>query len=52
MRGDVDFGSKNSNGWFPNYKMYRFQDRPELWPKVNTSRIVVAYASNPLTNGN
>lgn len=54
-RGDIDFGAKNSNGWYPDYKTYTFQDRAEeLWPKcdVNGRRIVVAYASNPLTNGN
>jgi alkaline phosphatase len=54
LRGDVDFGTKSPNGWFPNYKTYTFQGRSELWPRVDTGgrRIVVAYASNPLTNGN
>lgn len=54
QRGDVDFGTTSANGWYPNYKTYTFQGRPELWPKVDTAgrRIVVAYASNPLTNGN
>ncbi|MGM5630704.1 alkaline phosphatase [Apibacter raozihei] len=54
-RGDVDFGTNNPNGWYPNYSTYVFQDRSEeLWPTVenNGRRIVVAYASNPLTNGN
>jgi len=53
-RGDIDFGTTSPNGWFPNYTKYSFQGRPELWPRVDTSgrRIVVAYASNPLTNGN
>lgn len=53
-RGDIDFGAKSPNGWFPNYSQYKFQGRPELWPRVSASgrRIVVAYASNPLTNGN
>ena len=53
-RGDIDFGATNPNGWYPNYTTYTFQGRPELWPKVDTNgrRIVVAYASNPLTNGN
>ena len=53
-RGDVDFGTTSPNGWFPNYTTYTFQGRSELWPKVDTAgrRIVVAYASNPITNGN
>lgn len=53
-RGDVDFGATNVNGWYPNYTTYTFQSRPELWPQVDTAgrRIVVAYGSNPLTNGN
>ena len=53
-RGDVDFGAMSASGWYPNYSTYTFQGRPELWPKVDTGgrRIVVAYASNPLTNGN
>ncbi len=53
-RGDVDFGTTSPSGWYPNYTTYKFQGRPEMWPKVDTNgrRIVVAYASNPLTNGN
>jgi alkaline phosphatase len=53
-RGDIDFGAKSPSGWYPNYRTYRFQGRPELWPRVDTGgrRIVVAYASNPVTNGN
>ncbi len=53
-RGDIDFGATNPSGWYPNYTTYTFQGRPELWPRVDTNgrRIVVAYASNPLTNGN
>lgn len=53
-RGDIDFGATNPSGWYPNYTTYTFQNRPELWPKVDTNgrRIVVAFASNPLTNGN
>ncbi len=53
-RGDIDFGATNPNGWYPNYTTYTFQDRRELWPQVDTNgrRIVVAYASNPVTNGN
>lgn len=53
-RGDIDFGTTSPNGWYPNYTTYTFQDRPELWPRVDTAgrRIVVSYGSNPLTNGN
>jgi alkaline phosphatase len=53
-RGDIDFATKSPNGWFPNYTTYTFQGRPEQWPKVDTAgrRIVVSYASNPITNGN
>jgi len=53
-RGDIDHGTVDVNGWYPNYSTYKFQDRDELWPKVDTNgrRIVVAYASNPITNGN
>ena len=38
--------------WFPNYTMASFQGR--MYPQVapDGRRIVVAYASNPLTNGN
>ena len=38
--------------WFPNYTMASFQGR--MYPQVAADgrRIVVAYASNPLTNGN
>ena len=54
QRGDIDFGTTSPNGWYPNYTTYTFQGRSELWPKVDTAgrRIVVAYASNPVTNGN
>lgn len=53
-RGDIDFATTSPNGWYPNYTTYTFQSRPELWPKVDTAgrRIVVSYASNPITNGN
>lgn len=53
-RGDIDFGTQSTNGWYPNYNTYTFQGRPEMWPRVDTAgrRIVVSYASNPLTNGN
>jgi alkaline phosphatase len=55
QRGDIDFGTSSPNGWYPNYTTYTFQNRTEeLWPKVDTGgrRIVVSYASNPITNGN
>lgn len=54
-RGDIDFGTTSPNGWYPNYTTYVYQDRTEEpWPTVAVDgrRIVVAYASNPLTNGN
>lgn len=53
-RGDIDFGATSQEGWYPNYTMYQFQGRPELWPQVqpNGRRIVIAFGSNPLTNGN
>ena len=53
-RGDIDFGATSSNGWYPNYTTYQFQGRPEVWPQVvpNGRRIVIAFGSNPLTNGN
>lgn len=53
-RGDIDFGAKNPSGWYPDYTTYTFQGRPELWPKADTNgrRIVIAFGSNPLTNGN
>ena len=53
-RGDIDFATLSPNGWFPNYTTYTIQGRAEKWPKVDSNgrRIVVSYASNPLTNGN
>ncbi|MEO6903390.1 MAG: alkaline phosphatase [Bacteroidia bacterium] len=53
-RGDIDFGATSSEGWYPNYTTYQFQGRSELWPQVapNGRRIVIAFGSNPLTNGN
>jgi alkaline phosphatase len=53
-RGDIDFGTTSPNGWYPNYTTYSIQGRSELWPRVDTAgrRIVVSYASNPITNGN
>lgn len=53
QRGDVDFASMNPAGWFPDYTMVDFQGR--TWPKPSTAtarRIVIAYGSNPQTNGN
>lgn len=54
QRGDIDFGTTSPNGWYPNYTTYTFQGREEQWPRVDTAgrRIVVSYASNPITNGN
>lgn len=55
QRGDIDFGTTHPNGWYPNYTTYTFQGRTEeAWPRVDTGgrRIVVSYASNPITNGN
>ncbi|NMH27896.1 alkaline phosphatase [Flavobacterium silvaticum] len=55
QRGDIDFGTTSPNGWYPNYTTSVFQGRSEEpWPSVSVDgrRIVVAYASNPLTNGN
>lgn len=53
-RGDIDFGASSSEGWYPDYTTYQFQGRNELWPKVAPEgrRIVIAFGSNPLTNGN
>ncbi len=46
-RGDVA-----TNGWFPEYSMVDFQGK--LYPQApaNGRRIVIAYGSNPVTNGN
>lgn len=46
-RGDAEIG-----GWFPEYSMIDFQGWK--WPKAPEKgrRIVIAYGSNPLTNGN
>lgn len=46
-RGDTD-----KNGWFPDYELVDFQGWK--WPKAkkNGRRIIIAYASNPLTTGN
>jgi alkaline phosphatase len=48
MRGDG-----GANGWFPDYVLTNFQGKDYPTPASATAkRIVVAYASNPLTNGN
>ena len=48
MRGDGGTG-----GWFPDYVMNTFQGKDYPQPASATGkRIVVAYGSNPLTNGN
>lgn len=46
-------GDGGANGWFPDYVMTNFQGKDYPTPASATGRrIVVAYASNPLTNGN
>ena len=46
-------GDGGANGWFPDYVMTSFQGKDYPTPASPTGkRIVVAYASNPLTNGN
>ncbi|AWM31895.1 T9SS type A sorting domain-containing protein [Hymenobacter nivis] len=46
-------GDGGANGWFPDYTLATFQGKTYPQPTSATARrIVVAYASNPLTNGN
>ncbi|MFD1872845.1 alkaline phosphatase [Hymenobacter bucti] len=46
-------GDGGANGWYPDYVMTAFQGKDYPTPASATAkRIVVAYASNPLTNGN
>ncbi|QKG57403.1 alkaline phosphatase [Hymenobacter sp. BRD128] len=46
-------GDGGANGWFPDYVLTSFQGKDYPTPASATGkRIVVAYASNPLTNGN
>ena len=46
-------GDGGANGWFPDYTMTSFQGKDYPTPTSPTGkRIVVAYASNPFTNGN
>ena len=46
-------GDGGANGWFPDYVLTNFQGKDYPVPASATGRrIVVAYASNPLTNGN
>ncbi|MGI4762897.1 MAG: alkaline phosphatase [Janthinobacterium lividum] len=46
-------GDGGNNGWFPDYVLTNFQGKDYPTPASATGRrIVVAYASNPLTNGN
>ena len=46
-------GDGGTGGWFPEYTMYNFQGVNYPQPASGTAkRIVVAYGSNPLTNGN
>lgn len=47
MRGDG-----NTKGFFPQYKLYEFQSKKYPMPQsANARRIVITYASNPLTLG-
>jgi alkaline phosphatase len=46
-------GDGGANGWFPDYTLTSFQGKDYPVPASATAkRIVVAYASNPFTNGN
>ena len=46
-------GDGGTGGWFPDYVMNTFQGKDYPQPASATAkRIVVAYGSNPLTNGN
>ena len=46
-------GDGGTGGWFPDYVMTSFQGKDYPQPASATAkRIVVAYGSNPLTNGN
>ncbi|MBF9223480.1 alkaline phosphatase [Hymenobacter ruricola] len=46
-------GDGGAGGWFPDYVMNSFQGKDYPQPASATGkRIVVAYGSNPLTNGN
>ena len=46
-------GDGGAGGWFPDYVMNTFQGKDYPQPASATGkRIVVAYGSNPLTNGN
>jgi len=46
-------GDGGAGGWFPDYVMASFQGKDYPQPASATAkRIVVAYGSNPLTNGN
>ncbi len=46
-------GDGGAGGWFPDYVMNSFQGKNYPQPASATAkRIVVAYGSNPLTNGN
>ena len=46
-------GDGGTNGWYPDYVLTAFQGKNYPTPASATGkRIVVAYASNPFTNGN
>jgi len=50
---NIDRGDDEIGGWFPEYRLVEFQGK--LWPEPagpNARRIVIAYGSNPIVNGN
>jgi alkaline phosphatase len=50
---NISRGDGGDNGWYPQYSMVEFQGK--MYPRPTSStgkRIVIAYGSNPLTNGN
>ncbi|WP_228350170.1 alkaline phosphatase [Rhodocaloribacter litoris] len=50
---NIDRGDDELGGWFPEYTLVPFQGK--MWPEPsgpNARRIVIAYGSNPLVNGN
>lgn len=49
---NIERGDKLTNGFFPEYVKYEFQGREYPKPKSqNARRIIITYASNPLTLG-
>ncbi|GBD02290.1 Alkaline phosphatase 4 [bacterium HR18] len=50
---NIDRGDDEIGGWFPEYRLVEFQGK--LWPEPagpTARRIVIAYGSNPMVNGN